>query len=485
MSLLFFESSCKRLARLPGRGYITAMHKTDTIAAIATPLGQGGIGIIRISGPASKAILDRLFRSSSPSFTTFRHRVLHHGHITDASGDPLDDVLAVHMPAPKTFTGDDVAEIHCHGGPAIVLAVLEAVFACGARSAEPGEFTKRAFLNGRMDLTQAEAVAEMIAAPVKSGIRLAQAKLDGMLGKRITELRGQLDALRMKLCVAVDFPEEDIECLGPEEFLGDIFSVQDAIRTLLRNYDRARCWREGVLVVLAGQVNAGKSSLMNGLLGRMRAIVTEIPGTTRDFLEEQLSFDGLPVRLVDTAGLRETGDIVEQEGVRISRDLASQADLVLLVVDAQSGVSHAEEELIASIGVERVLLVLNKVDLMQGAIACTPAMAACPATVSVSAKLGQGLDVLVAAARRHILDRRDGGGEPQTGDIVPNLRQSQSLNEALAELDALQYDIGQGLPYDILGVRLEAACAILSEITGETTPDDILNKIFESFCIGK
>lgn len=457
------------------------MHHTETIAALATPLGQGGIGIIRISGPDAAGVLARLFCSSSAAFRGFRPRVLHHGTVTDVLGAALDDVLAVHMPAPHTYTGEDVAEIHCHGGPAIVTAVLEAVFACGVRPAQPGEFTKRAFLNGRMDLTQAEAVAEMIAAPVQSGVRLAQAKLDGMLGRRIAELRTQLEAVRMKLCVAVDFPEEDIECLSPDEFVQDISAVEQAIVSLLQNYDRARCWREGVLVVLAGQVNAGKSSLMNGLLGRTRAIVTEIPGTTRDFLEEQLSFDGLPVRLVDTAGLRETGDIVEQEGVRISRDLASQADLVLLVVDACHGPGLAEEELIASVGAERVLLVYNKTDLATGPV---PAEHAGCAAVSVSAKLGQGLEGLVARAREHVLARQ-GAGEPQAGDLVPNLRQSRALREALSELEALHGEIALSIPYDILGVRLEAACAILTDITGETTPDDILNMIFDSFCIGK
>lgn len=464
------------------------MHHTDTIAAIATPLGQGGIGIIRISGPDAMSILTRLFRSSSAAFSGFRPRFMHHGHILavtarSQSSDPvevLDEVLAVFMPGPSTFTGEDVAEIHCHGGPAIVTAILEAVFACGAVPAAAGEFTKRAFLNGRMDLTQAEAVAEMIAAPVRGGARLAQAKLDGMLGKRIAALRTRLEMVRMKLCVAVDFPEEDIECLAPDEFLDDVQGVQEALASLAANYDRARCWREGALVVLAGQVNAGKSSLMNGLLGRTRAIVTDIPGTTRDFLEEQLNFNGLPVRLVDTAGLRETGDIVEQEGVRISRDLATQADLVLLVVDARHGVGHAEEELIAAVGTDRVLVVCNKIDLAD----TLPIIPQGCMHVAVSAKQGTGLDTLVAAARGHVLDRQ-GAGEPEPGDLVPNLRQARALGQAADELDALRDDITAGMPYDILGVRLETACAILSEITGETTPDEILNKIFESFCIGK
>ncbi|MCT4627106.1 tRNA uridine-5-carboxymethylaminomethyl(34) synthesis GTPase MnmE [Halodesulfovibrio sp.] len=458
------------------------MTQNDTIAAIATAMGQGGIGIIRISGSEAGTILRKLFRSSSEKFSGFRPWVLHHGHIKDAKGEDLDDVLVVHMPGTKTFTGEECAEIHCHGGPAILSSVLEAIFALGARPADCGEFSKRAFLNGRMDLTQVEAIAEMIAAPAREGVRLAQAKLDGLLGKRIAELRTRLEFVRMKLCVAVDFPEEDLECLDPQEFTDDITNVMEAIRTLVGNFDRARCWRDGALVVLAGQVNAGKSSLMNGLLGRKRAIVTDIPGTTRDFLEEHLTFDGLPIRLVDTAGLRETGDIVEQEGVRLSRDLASQADLVLLVVDGTRGLGTHEKELIATVGAEKVLLVWNKVDLVEGEQQIDTADCA---VVQISAKHGDGLDMLAESIRTNILTRNGDTKEPEAGDLVPNLRQSHALSLAASELEGLLDDLAMQIPYDLLGVRLETACSILSEITGETTPDEILNKIFESFCIGK
>ncbi len=458
------------------------MTQNDTIAAIATAMGQGGIGIIRISGVEAGTILRKLFRSSNASFTDLRPWVLHHGHILDAKGEDLDDVLVVHMPGTKTFTGEECAEIHCHGGPAILSSVLEAIFALGARPADCGEFSKRAFLNGRMDLTQVEAIAEMIAAPAREGVRLAQAKLDGLLGQRIVELRARLELVRMKLCVAVDFPEEDLECLDPQEFKNDISFVLEAIRTLLGNFTRARCWRDGALVVLAGQVNAGKSSLMNGLLGRKRAIVTEIPGTTRDFLEEHLTFDGLPIRLVDTAGLRETGDIVEQEGVRLSRDLSSQADLVLLVVDATRGLGQHEKELIASVGEEKVLLVWNKVDLVDES---QDIETEDYAIVQISAKHGDGLDMLVKAIRSNILSRNGDAKEPEAGDLVPNLRQSHALEQSVAELEGLLEDHAMQIPYDLLGVRLEIACSILSEITGETTPNEILNKIFENFCIGK
>lgn len=480
------------------------MHDQDTIAAIATPLGHGGVGIVRISGASSHAVLQRLFRPASTTFAGFRPWTLHRGAVLDASGTPLDDVLAVFMPGPRTFTGEDVAEIHCHGGPAIVAAVVEAACTLGARAAARGEFTRRAFLNGRMDLTQAEAVAEMIAAPAREGLHLARAKLDGLLGKRIGELRSRLDTLRAQVCVAVDFPEEDIECLAPEAFLAGVEHVAQGVRDLLAGYRRSRCWQEGALVVLAGQVNAGKSSLMNALLGRRRSIVTDVPGTTRDFIEEPLDLAGLPVRLVDTAGLRETGDVVEQEGVRISRDLAAQADLVLLVVDVRTGLGVAERELVRQVGVERMLLILNKTDLVpDGAPGLGSPAAALPAQsagamhnvsvpgmpegcvcVGVSALLGQGIEELATAVRTAVL-ARTGAGEPSEGDLAPNLRQAGMLEKALAELDALHEDVAAGIPYDLCGVRLEGAASRLADITGETTPQAILDTIFESFCIGK
>ncbi|MBZ2172798.1 tRNA uridine-5-carboxymethylaminomethyl(34) synthesis GTPase MnmE [Nitratidesulfovibrio sp. SRB-5] len=478
------------------------MRQEDTIAAIATPPGHGGVGIIRISGPDSHAILGRLFLPASPRFAGFRPWTLHRGRACDATGAPLDDVLAVAMPGPRTFTGEDVAEIHCHGGPAVLAAVLEAACACGARLAGRGEFTRRAFLNGRMDLTQAEAVAEMIAAPAQGGLRLAQARLQGLLGTRVAELRARLLDLRAQLCVAVDFPEDEVDCLAPEAFVAECDAVAAGVRGLLSAHERGRCWQEGALVVLAGHVNAGKSSLMNALLGRRRAIVTDMPGTTRDFIEEPVQLAGLPVRLVDTAGLRDTGDIVEQEGVRISRDLVAQADLVLLVVDAAAGLGHAERELLRHVRDQhaqggrpdrpggRVLVVLNKTDLAAeagAAFRCPTEVEGCPC-VAVSALRGLGVDELAAAARAMVLaglGGDDAGGEPESGDLAPNLRQAQVLRRALDELDALVADVRAGVPYDLCSVRLDGACAVLSEITGETTPAEVLEHIFSSFCIGK
>lgn len=464
-----------------------ALGHNDTISAIATPMGQGGIAIVRVSGAESLAVARRLFRSSKAKFTDFTPWILHHGHVCDEKGAPIDDALVVYMPAPNTFTGEDVAEIQCHGGPAIVQAVLAATFACGARAAEAGEFTRRAFMNGRIDLTQAEAIAEMIAAPAREGARLAQARLDGVLGQRISALRQQMDDLRLQLCVAVDFPEDELECLSHEEFSQVISTALASINELTKNYERARCWREGALVVLAGQVNAGKSSLLNALLGRKRAIVTDVPGTTRDFLEENSNLDGLSVRLVDTAGLRETGDIVEQEGVRLSRDLAHQADLLLLVVDAARGVGVHEKELMQSAAPERLLVVVNKQETVsETALAALMAELADYSRIAISAKQAEGLEALCARMRQMILAKYGiETVEATQGDIAPNMRQSEALRRAAEELVALLDDIALCVPYDVLGVRLESVCAILTEITGESTPDEVLNRIFDSFCVGK
>lgn len=472
------------------------MQNSDTIAAIATPLGVGGIGIVRISGKKAKSLLSRIFLPLSPRFVNFRPWTLHRGRVVDMAGLPVDDVLAVFMPGPRTFTGEDVAEIHCHGGQAILRTVLETLLSLGARLAERGEFSRRALLNGRMDLTQAEAVAEMIAAPTREALRLSTSKLDGLLGQRIGELRDRLELLRMQLCVAVDFPEEEVECLAPQEFCEVVQSVKDAVNSLLAGYQRCRCWQEGAAVVLAGAVNAGKSSLMNALLGRNRALVTDIPGTTRDFLEEFIDLGGLPVRLTDTAGLRETGDTVEALGVARSRERMDGADVVLLVLDGSRGAAAVDDVRVAlgdalSSLLERaasqeqpVILVWNKVDVTPPVPLPAP-WNALP-FLAISAKHtegGHGLEALASAVREAVLQRH--GGEPLGGELAPNMRQAHLLRQARAELDALAADIMRSLPYDVCAVRLDSAVALLGEITGLNSTDEMLDRIFATFCIGK
>jgi tRNA modification GTPase len=474
-------------------------HRSDTIAAIATPLGRGGVGVVRVSGFAAREIGERLFRSARQGFAGFRPYRLHHGWVHaplgaeeaaagagEAGGGPargavLDECLAAWMPGPGSYTGEDVLEFQCHGGPAVLGAVLEAALAAGARQAEAGEFTYRAFMNGRLDLTRAEAVAEMVAAPTRPGAQLAAAALSGALAERVRGLRLRLEQLSAGVCLAVDFPDEDIECLSREDFGAGVEAAARDVAELLDAARRARPWREGALVVLAGRVNAGKSSLMNALLGRERAIVCDTPGTTRDFLEEGLDLGGLPVRLVDTAGLRQGRDAAERAGVARSKELIERADLVLLVVDGSWDLPEEDRTLARDLGPERVLAVLTKSDLPGGGAVEWFEEVAFP-LVRVSAHSGQGLDRLTQTIRQRITGHDP---EPAPGALAPNLRQSEALQKALAELRALQADITAQVPYDLLGVRLETACALLSEITGDLAPDEVLEAVFARFCIGK
>ena len=422
------------------------------------------------------------------------------------------------MPGPGSFTGEDSAEFHCHGGPAVLQAVLGEVLAWGARLARPGEFSFRAFKNGKLDLAQAEAIAETIAAPTRAALHLAQMKLSGALSGRIGALRGRLEHLLAQLCLAVDFPDEDVECLPPADLQAESLAVAADLAALLAGVERARAWREGLLVVLGGRVNAGKSSLMNALVGRARAIVSATPGTTRDYLEEPLNLNGLLVRLVDTAGLRRLGepgggllqardsepgigpdpvlgggsavDGVEAVGQDLSRELMGRAEAVLYVLDAAREPDAEDREALAGLSPARTLLVLNKADLPEAAqdlcaYAGTgpdgPVLAAF-ASVRVSAKTGAGLDALCAHLRAALLR---GAGEPDPDAAAPNVRQAANIRTAMDELNALAAEAAAGLPYDILGQRLETARRALAEITGEIAPDEVLEQVFSQFCIGK
>ena len=471
----------------------TAGMDGGTIAAVATAPGAGGVGIIRISGPKALDIITSMFRPSSPKFRGFTPRFLHHGHVLDAQDREADDALVVFFKGPNSFTGEDCAEIQGHGGPAVLAALLDSVLSRGARMAERGEFTRRAFLNGRLDLSQAEAVAELIAAPSREGVYLASAKLDGLLGRRVSELRSRLEYLRQRVCLAIDFPDEEGECLPPQEFTAITREVAQGIRTLLAGYERARCWREGALVVLAGQVNAGKSSLMNAFLGRNRAIVTEKPGTTRDYLEEHTTLAGLPVRLVDTAGLRQhSDDSIELEGMKRGQEMAENARCILLVLDAHKAdlsTDASPEAVFAAFGEEQALLdrlgrsrciaVWNKADAVALPAALDSFFGA--PLLPVSSKEGTGIDQLCSAVRALCL----GESTPEEGDIAPNLRQADKLRQALAALEGLETAIALAMPPDLCSIHLEAASAHLADITGLNSTEETLNSIFESFCIGK
>jgi tRNA modification GTPase len=463
-----------------------------TIAAIATPPGTGGIGIARLSGPQAKEILARMFLPFSSRFENFHPWMLYRGRVLDENGEPFDDVLAVFMPGPRTYTGEDTAEIHCHGGPLIVRGVLGKMLSLGARAAERGEFSRRAFLNGRMDLSQAEAVAEMIAAPSREALRYGFNRLDGLLGRRVTALREGLDNLRAQVCLAVDFPEEDAECLAREDFAAAVEAVMEAVRTLLAGEKRASLMQMGAVVVLAGAVNAGKSSLLNALLGRNRALVSEYPGTTRDFLEEPCELDGLPVRLTDTAGLREAAEPVESLGLTAGRERMRGADVVVIVLDGGNlGEAGAKTEICPDPAARQaldlaqgrpVLYVWNKCDV------CMPSVFPPPWTTghlccAVSALTGERMEEFTRVLRAVTLDEGKQGSAPD--GVAPNLRQAAALKAALAELRELREDIEAGQTYDCCAARLDAAAARLGEVTDATGSAEVLDRVFESFCIGK
>lgn len=478
------------------------MFQPDTIAAIATAVGMG-IGIVRVSGPQALTLLDQVFQPKVPG--PFQPRHMRYGHVLDAAGQVLDEVMAVYMPGPHSFTGEDVVELQGHGGATVLEAVLARVLHQGARLAEAGEFTRRAFLNGRLDLTQAEAVAEMIAAPSTEGLRLASAKLEGLLGQRVDELRHSLEHVRQRLCLDLDFNEDEAGNMTEAEFLHAVTTVSEGLGRLIGNYERAKPWQDGLLVVLAGQVNAGKSSLMNALLGRPRAIVTPQAGTTRDYLEEQTRINGLPVRLVDTAGLRDdlrdvlcdllppdspsshpALDPVEQEGIRRSHAHIQAAQVVILVLDgAAPEAPHAfqpDAALLTQVGPSRCIVVWNKSDLkpLPPDFAQSPPWNQAHACLPLCARSGQGLEALCDAVRRAAACT-----PPQAGELLPNARQAHLLAKAQEELSALLQAIKNHVPADVCTVPLEAAAAYLADITGLNTSEDTLNAIFEQFCIGK
>jgi len=477
------------------------MAASDTIVAVATPPGRGGVGVVRVSGPDAKALGERLFASSKSGFTGLRPYRLHHGALLDARGRPVDDGLVAFMPGPNSYTGEDVVELNCHGSPAVLRALVRAALELGARPASPGEFTKRAFLAGRMDLSEASAVAELVAADTLTGAGLALAKLTGALARRVGALRETLVALRAALCLAVDFPEDEVECLDIPGFLRQTRALLENLDELTAASERARPFREAQSVALAGLVNAGKSSLLNALIGRERAIVCEVPGTTRDFLEEQLDLEGLPVLLVDTAGLRDTADRVEREGLVRGLARMEESKLTLLVVDgserfdpaeftaqlcrAASGLVGADGRpaSLTNFDPARVLAVVNKSDLPPAAPDPGGILAQAGfEVVRVSAKDGRGLSDLCGRIRARLLYSAPDASESMP---APNDRELALIARAREELAGLAQDLQAGVPPDLVSARLDMACSCLDSITGAIAPDEVLNAIFDKFCIGK
>jgi len=446
----------------------------DTIAAIATAVapGEGSVAIVRLSGPSAEPIARRLFRAPGQQVWE-SHRVLY-GHVVDpASGERLDEALLLLMRAPRSFTREDVVEFHCHGGLIAVERVLEQVLVAGARRALPGEFSQRAFLNGRLDLTRAEAVSELITARSRRAAQLAMAGLDGGLARRMGQLRGRLLDQLAELEARVDF-EEDLPPLDAEAVAAELALVRQELRALVAEADQGRLLREGLKVAIIGRPNVGKSSLLNALSGSERAIVTDQPGTTRDLVESELVLRGVPLTLLDTAGIRATEDPVERLGIERSRQALAAADVVLLLFDLAEGWGEGDQVLRSQVPAQVPLLVVgNKADQA----AAGPLE---PAHVAISALGRTGLEDLA----ERLLERC--GASLGSGlEVALNRRQADLAVEAAVALDRSLEAAGQGLPWDFWTIDLRQAARSLGAITGAEVSEAVLDRVFSRFCIGK
>lgn len=461
----------------------------ETIVAMATPPGVGAIGIVRLSGPGSRAVLKGLWISSTHSGDKMETHRFYYGKVAfpdpkigplspDIPSSPssiIDEVLAVFFAAPRSYTGEDMVEIYCHGGAVVVREVLAACVAAGARLAEPGEFTKRAFLHGKLDLAQAEAVAQIIHATSETARRNATDQLSGRLSRVIGRAMESLTELRAFVEATIDFPEEDIEMIAHAGIMERLAPIRAHLKQLSATYATGRLWSDGARVVLVGSPNVGKSSLMNALLGHDRSIVHDVPGTTRDYVDAAWNLGGILVRLTDTAGLRETDEGVECIGIARSREKMDEADVVLMVCDGSRALSEEEQMLMSQLDDARRLVVINKCDL-------APVMLRVPNGIEASARTGEGLDGLREALLKKLL-----GNAPQEveGVTVSALRHKEALDRAVGGLVEAEVSVVAGQSSEFVAHHLTQASAALGEIVGEVTTDDVLGQIFGKFCIGK
>ena len=444
-------------------------QKGVTIAAVATPPGEGGIAVIRISGDEALDVADRVY--SGPVKKYLSHTV-HFGKILSAEGAVIDEVLIVPMRAPRSFTGEDTVEIHCHGGSLITRRVLERVFEAGARPAEPGEFSQKAFRNGKIDLAQAEAIQEVIAAKNELALAAAEKQLQGRLSQKIVGLQRRLADVAAIIEAWVDFPEEGLEFASEEEILGTLGEIGSELKGLIASFREGKIVKEGLRLCLLGAPNVGKSSLMNALLGKERSIVTEIAGTTRDLIDEDLKLGELHFQITDTAGIRVCDEVIEKEGIRRSRQAAEEADLILLVLDLSRPRTLEEEELIAFCEGRRSVIVWNKCDLPHEQ----------KEGLKISASEGQGIDSLKVAIHEAIWER----GVPSKEEItITQERHFEALKKARGFLDAVTEGLQAGTSPEFLAFDLRSALKELAAIVGTNVTEDILDSIFSKFCVGK
>jgi tRNA modification GTPase len=460
------------------------MLQEDTIAAIATPKGVGGIGIIRLSGPRAEEIGRLLFKPGKKTGTYRSHHLYHGDIVSPSTGIALDEVLFTIMRGPHSFTGEDVVEINCHGGPTVMEAILGEVIKAGGRLAEPGEFTKRAFLNNRLDLSQAEAVIDLITAKTGRGLDLAVSHLKGDLSKKIEALRSSLIDLLAHLEISIDFTEEDLEPPSVTALSETIQRVIDDATDFLATYREGKVASVGLSVVITGKPNVGKSSLLNKLLGEERAIITPVPGTTRDFIEGDVFIKGVPVKLIDTAGVRPVDDIIEQEGIRLVWEKVSTADLVMIVLDGSTDLTDEDREVIEKNTLKEIIPVINKTDLPQKLMKSdidTVLSEGKPRYIS--AKFGDGIEDLkeeiYGVAIKALQD------DTETDVVLTNLRHKIALEKAVACLSKARDNISRGLSPEFAAFDVRESLDALGDIIGETTNEEVLDRIFSTFCVGK
>lgn len=461
----------------------------DTIGALGTPLGESGIGIIRLSGANTEKIIEELFVPHKPENWQRREsHKLYLGHFRQGVGQEqlIDQVLVVIMKGPQSYTGEDMGEIHCHGGFMAVTGVLDAVLAGGARLAQPGEFARRAVLNGKLDLAQAEATIDLIRAKSKSGLSSALANLEGRLSRAIREYRQELLRILAHCEAAIDFPDEEIQVLSPTEIKNIVIDVKNNLKALIASHHQGRIFQEGLKTIILGKPNVGKSSLLNALAGEERAIVTNIPGTTRDLIEEFINLGGIPLQLIDTAGIRPTEDLVEKIGVEKTKAILQDGDLALLVLDAGTGITE-QDELIFSL-VEKaeipLLVLLNKIDLADPVLDTQNIRNSFPQVevLGISALTGYGIPGLTEKITKMM---ELGAVTADPSALLTRRRHVESLTIGVQHLREVINGLELGLPEDFLTIDLKGAWEALGEITGETIGEDVLDKIFAEFCIGK
>lgn len=447
----------------------------ETIAAIATPLGEGGISIIRISGNEAIPVADKIF---SGSVTAYLSHTAHLGIVSDLEGNRLDEALLLIMRAPRSYTGEDTVELQCHGGLIASRKVLEAAISAGARAASPGEFTFRAFMNGKLDLNQAEAVQQVIGAKSEEALKVAASQLEGQLSKKIRSFQEELTRIAAIFEAWVDFPEEGLVFSSQAEMIRDLQLLNDKMYKLAETFHDGQKLDQGIKLCIAGAPNAGKSSLMNALLEKERAIVTPVPGTTRDLLQEELMLGGFAFRLIDTAGIRETDEIVEKEGVRRSKEALEAADLILLVIDASKELARVENNLLETLPKNKTVIVWNKIDLPKK----RELLSDYPFQVQISAKEKKGLNELKETLDRLVWSQ---GAPSKNETLITKSRHEQALRGAISALSGAITGLSTGISPEFLSADIRHALAELGMIIGTNISEDILSSVFSQFCVGK